>query len=142
MTIKTLTASVLGLSLLAQPALATCTDHGDGDAALAAQTRLAVLWGNYPAMAKFLDPQESKWTEQIEILTESLQTEFEDGFDSCEVLVRRQISPVLYQEISVFSKTDKELLFFYFLVATIDDKERVLNFRVAPDPTEMLRELK
>lgn len=117
---------------------ATCTDTYPNPSPLMIEVRAAMLNGDYETFARRADAANRIAEAQKLNIINVLKGAHPNGFDFCEVLLRRELSDKLYQELSVFSEEGKDWVFLYALGARINGQETLLNFKFSNSATEEL----
>ncbi len=128
--------------ITANAAFAACKDTIPASPEIMENVRTAMLNGDYRGMADASDPTGRIPRTQLLNVVNVLAEAHPNGFDFCEVLVRRQLSDSTFQEISVFSAEGKDWVFFYALGATINGSEAILNFKFSTSASEEFAKLR
>lgn len=124
--------------LLSGTAHAACVDAEANPPRIMEAVRAAMKSGDYPRFVANADAAERIPEPQKLNIVNVLKNAHPDGFDYCEVLLRRDLSAKLFQELSVFSEAGKDWVFLYALGARIDGQETLLNFKFSNSATEEL----
>ena len=134
-------ALILALAL-PQMAYAACTDTNPNPPAIMVEVREAMLTGDYGLFAARADAANRIPEPQKLNIINVLKNAHPDGFDFCEVLIRRDLSDKVFQEISVFSEAGKDWVFLYALGASVGGVETLLNFKFSNTASEEIAKLR
>lgn len=117
---------------------AACADSEPNPPAIMIEVRNAMLTGDYEAFVDKGDAAGRIPTPQKLNIVNVLKGAHPDGFRFCEVLLRRDLSQKLFQELSVFSAPGSDWIFLYALGGRIGGQETLLNFKFSNNAAEEL----
>lgn len=129
---------ILILALAPGVAAAECVDSTPNAPGILVDARAAMLIGDYEAFTRIADAAGRIPSTQKLNIVNVLTGAHPNGFNFCEVLLRRHLSDKLYQELTIFSEAGKEWLFLYALGATINGRDTLLNYKFSNSAAEEL----
>ena len=130
---------LLFLVLLFPTALhAQCIDSTPQPPSIMVEVRDAMLAGDYDGFVARADAADRIPTPQKLNIINVLEGAHPDGFATCEVLLRRDLSDKLFQELSVFEAPGADWIFLYALGGRIGGQETLLNFKFSNNAAEEL----